>query len=1276
MSISTPESVAQGQSLENSHRDIQGAIYWKKRLKGFEAGRYFLDRYSSLTEYGNGQSSIQLDFPEKVFTRLNNVAGSPKAKKIVLLATLGVLGNKYSSQEDLVIFCPIDEGDKSMEDPGMVPVRMNLFTTTKFPVFLRTLHEDITKDFHHGQSALNSVLVELGLEAGRSRRIGFGIQQHEAAGITEACDLFFNFQFDESPKLVLSYDAKQFTERYISQLGKHYFHLLTILLNNKDTEIKDFQLITPEEKRLFQEKFNPTIAALSSKKTILDLFIDQVNLHPDDTAVVSQNESCSYEQLHELSDRLAYHLITEHNLSVGDRVGILLSNSHWQIVAILGILKAGGAYVPIDVKYPVARKKYIIEDSQISLLISEAYFFMDIDYYEGNILPIDLMLEAAETGDLNLQVKPDDLAYMIYTSGSMGQPKGVMINHSSLLNYIQWAEKTYLKGEPHGFALLTSLAFDLTVTTIFTPLVSGNQIKILEESDDPSLLEKVMLDVDIDFIKVTPSHLKTLSQGAPLNTAFWKRPKKIVVGGEELSKKLADQIYNRYEGQVEIFNEYGPTEATVGCLCYQYSQSDQFHSVPIGGPIANTQLYILDEHMNITPACVQGEICIAGSGLAKGYFGNSEMTRAKFVKNPLVPGSMMYRTGDLAVRTLEDQVIYIGRNDRQVKLRGYRIDLNEIEMVFNDAEGVDDSIVLAVDEQDDRQLIAYYQADHEISEANLRDHLESYLPEYMIPAHVIHLKQFPLNINGKVDHGKLPNYQLKHSNYIPPSTETQKQVIGFWASVLRIQSTSIGLNDDFFALGGHSIKAITLINKIGEKLATTVSLQEVFDNPTVASLSQVIEGRASESVAQFEHVENQDFYLASSAQERLFYERMSSADNITGNISRAFVVEQSLDKERLESSLNLLMQRHTSLRTGFEQDGDKLFQRVYSDVGVDFTTVDRHYPSIEEAFKDFIKPFDLSGKSQVRFALYEIETSKHVLFVDIHHIVCDGVSLNMLMNDFRSIYLRESLPALEYTYIDYSHWQRSNGKLIESEKAYWLERLSGDLPVVSMPVKGDRNDSNNEAASATLDIDGDLNQQIRSASLDQQVSHYMLMLSAYYVLVSKISGNKDIIVGTDVLGRKRPELNNIVGTFTNVLPLRLKIDSMMTFAEVIQITKNCVLEGLDNQEFQYDELCAALGRGINDPLFHLYFSFINFFDPEQRANDFKPLQVGSFQERSRYELELNISEKSDSFAINFVYNPKCYDPTIISLLKGYYHNILREVVEDTSITVQGIKMTA
>jgi amino acid adenylation domain-containing protein len=901
------------------------------------------------------------------------------------------------------------------------------------------------------------------------------------------------------------------------------------------------------------------------------------------------------------------------------------------------------------------------------------------------------VLEGYSTKQFPSKAKPHHLAYVIYTSGTTGRPKGVMVEHKSLVNYTWWGVKQYLEGEHSAFPLYTTASFDLTVTSIYVPLISGNTIHIYDNEKEKFPIQEVIKENAVDILKATPSHLKIL-RAVDIEGS---RLKKFIIGGEELETKLARDVYNRFSRGVEIYNEYGPTEATVGCMIYKFDCNNKRRGVPIGLPIDNVKIYILDEYLNPVPIHAVGELYISGDALARGYLKQQRLTEEKFIKNPFLPGAKMYGTGDLARRLPDGNIEFCGRIDEQVKIRGYRIEIKEIENRLKTIDEINEAIVIArEDENGEKYLCAYFVPldvdaaafEKMIDSTYLREQLANDLPGYMIPSYFIRLEKIPLTVNGKVDMKALVIHEVEAGGeIISPRDDVEERLIGIWSSVLGIPKNTISIDANFFESGGHSLRAITLIALIHKEFDIKMPLIEVFKTTTVNGLAEYIKRVKKEVFVSVEQAEKKKYYNLSSAQKRLYIIQQIQLNDIGYNMPEILVLEGTLDKERLGESFKKLVKRHESLRTSFVEIEDEPVQMIHEEVPFAIECYDLlEGRSEEEIVRDFVRWFDLSKAPLLRVGLIKVDEAKHILMVDMHHIISDAVSHDILVQDLGLLYRGDELPGLKFQYKDYSEWQNreKTGKTLEQQESYWLDVFAGEIPFLNLPTDYER-PAIRRADGDKLDflIDKELTGKLTALVKEAGATTYMVLLAVYNILLSKYTGQEDIVVGSPISGRRHADLQTIIGMFVNMLAIRNFPGKEKTFAEFLIEVKKNALDAYENQEYQYEELVRTLGIQRNrssNPLFDVVFAMQNVdVEPvnNNTPNSLNRLKMTPYEyafRKAPFDLILGAVQLDETIVVNLVYSTALFKQSTTRKLAERFKSILTQVVENNHIKLKDI----
>lgn len=1320
-----------------ANKNIKARNYWKQRLADFEWNSYF-DNNIVFNTSGNKYEVYTLQADQRIASVLTGIAGSDKARHIVLLGTLGILAQKYSSDRDVCIFSPLySEGHTADPESSIVPVRMNDHSGMRFPEFLNVLKESLIQDLQQVDYPLHKIVNK---EKDVLRKLpvtGMLLEEIQQAAAFDYVlpDLLFSFSAGGNLTVSIKYNAGKFSHDTVAQIARLYFDLLEKLISGREQDISHISLLAEEDE--FQTHYLPEDTAQENvtDDTIISLFEKQAAITPDNIALSEDDHSISYSELERLSDSIAICLQQQKDVQPGDLVGLLLERELYLLPVILAILKAGAAYIPLDPAYPPERVKAIGDDSRFKLLITrEKFISPGWQELSCGIMNMDLELVAAQQpatatdattngatgtatfekapiGNAPLAIRPasHDLAYVIYTSGSTGVPKGVMIEHCALVNYIQWAAKQYTNGEKAGFALCTSISFDLTVTSLFVPLITGNRVFIYEKGDENHLLiEQVMAKDQVEVIKLTPAHLRVIRDSELLRYHIPRTIKRLIVGGEQLQTRLARDIYEKYEGKVEIFNEYGPTETTVGCMIHRFDPKEQFASVPIGVAIQNTQIYVLDAFLQPVAAGVKGELYVAGGGLARGYLGREVLTLEKFIDNPFRKGRKMYRTGDVAIRLPGGKIVFSGRTDDQVKIRGYRIEPDEIGNQLRIHDQINEAVVVAKEKQEDKYLVAYYTAPQRIGAEVLQQHLRERLPEYMVPQHFVHLDKMPVTINGKLNKKALPDVDMHEANnYIAPETGEEKLMADIWTKVLGIEP--IGVTDNFFSLGGDSIKSIQVVSRI-ESAGYELSINDIFSTRTLQELSQrlkatVTEGQVAikqpgqQSAMNLSPVPVQAHYPLSAAQGRLWVLSQPAQGNIVYNMRSSYVFTGDLNREALEYSFNALIERHESLRTVFKADeqGDIAqfilpaelagFKMLYRDLRLDEFREDLTRSFVQTAN---VSPFDLSRGPLLKAELCQLEDHKWVFTYVMHHIISDGWSIGVLFRELLQFYNARIkgdnyLPVpLRIQYKDYSAWQQEqlSGEDLTKHKEYWLGQFAGSLPVLALRTdKTMPSIKTNNGGTIHKRFEGNVSRAIKAICKEQGSTLFMGVLAVVNVLLYKYTGQEDIIIGSPIAGREHIDLEDQIGFYLNTLALRTRFNGEDSYLELLDRVKEVTLAAYEHQIYPFDELIGEidLPAGMSrNPLFDVMVVLQNTeIRSTETPEDPDGLRISVYEDAenliSAFDLSFDFIEIGEEIQVSIEYNSDLYYKATVLRVAAELEQLMKNIAERPSVPISELQ---
>ncbi|MCA1612825.1 MAG: amino acid adenylation domain-containing protein [Acidobacteria bacterium] len=1162
----------------------------------------------------------------------------------VLVAALKVYLHKCTGVEEVVVGTPVHKehgGAAALNE--VLALRDRVGGELTFKELLLAVRQTLSEAYRNQKYPFDRILDSLGIESPANRTPLFAVaaaleQINDTGGLRRlGTDLIFSFAV-EAGRITAGLDYKPalFRGETVELVGEQYAEVLRAALAAPDGRISELSLLSADKKLQLVSGFNDTAADYPADRTIHQLFAAQAERTPDRVAVLFREQSLTYGQLDERARRLALHL-RGMGIGAGSRVAILMEHSVEEVVAVLGVLKAGAAYLPLDPRHPKQRLSFVLADAGVSALLAQQKLTADLPETSARVVAVDdeTWAGAEDAAGLADEATPQDLAYVIYTSGSTGVPKGVRIQHRSLVNYVWWAASVYLRGESLDCALYSSLAFDLTVTSIFMPLITGNAVVVYDRQDAETPLAEILKDGRVGVLKLTPSHLSLIKDAD--NRASGIR--RLIVGGEAFESKLAGEVWESFGGRVEIFNEYGPTEATVGCMIHRYDPEEERAAVPVGRPAANTQIYVLDDDLQPAAENVVGELYIAGDGLADGYLDREELTAERFVSNPFAAGGRMYRSGDLARHLPGGVLEYVGRRDEQVKYHGYRVELNEIRSALNRHPLVKDSAVTILKDKNGHDVMAaYYVARQPILSEELRALLAESVYEETLPGVWMHLRRLPLTLNGKVNLAGLPGLEeireQSRKQYVAPRTETEGALAGIWSEVLGVER--VGVEDNFFELGGHSLLATQVISRACAAFRIDLPLRSLFEARTVAGLALLVEQlsarrREAGSAPPIARAARGGPLPLSFAQQRLWFMDQMEPGSAAYNVPAALRLEGRLDADALRRALGEVVRRHESLRTSFAVVDGESVQIIAEAREVEVPVLDLRPLSArardEESRRQMIAEaeagFDLQSGPLLRARLLRLDDAEHLLLFTMHHIVSDGWSQGVLVREVGALYAAYAegqpspLPELELQYADYAAWQREwlRGEVLAAQLSYWRGQLGGELPVLTLPTDRRRGVNSGRGRRQGFSLNSEVTRGLRELGEREGATLYMTLLAAFQTLLHRYTGQEDVAVGTAIANRTRPELEQLIGFFVNTLVLRTDLSGDPVFVELLR-----------------------------------------------RVREVEP--ANGYGGAVKFDLVLNMQETEAGLAGSFEYSTDLFDDSTVERMTRHFETLLRGVVAD------------
>ncbi|MCF5358692.1 amino acid adenylation domain-containing protein, partial [Pseudomonas syringae] len=1110
-------------------------------------------------------------------------------------------------------------------------------------------------------------------------------------------------QFDLSLALVeadggligsLEYASDLFERATIERIAGHLQVLLEGMVADDQQSVGELPLLSCEQRRQVLESFNDTAAAYPADTLLHQLFEEQVAQQPDALAVVDDAGSLTYGELNARANRLAHYLIGL-GIQPDDRVAICAQRSLEMVVGLLGIFKAGGAYVPLDPAYPEQRLRYMLEDSAPVAVLVQAetrrllgeLAVRTLDLQEG-----DWEVEP-EHNPVVPAITPQHLAYVIYTSGSSGKPKGVGGPHQAMVNRLYWMHNTFGGQRLEKHAQKTSISFLDSVTETLMPLLFGAQLHIVSPlaSRDPLQLWQAVTEHQLTRLVLVPSLLEELSRIENRQVSPEKRL--IVCSGEVFSSSLLART-RAWLPSATILNFYGSSEAAGDSTFYLCDSAVQAgHSLPIGRPIANTRIYLLDAHGQPVPIGVIGEIHIGGAGVARGYLNMPELTAERFLDDPFSaePTARMYRSGDLGRWLADGNIEYLGRNDDQVKLRGFRIELGEIESKLSECPGVREAVVVAREHRPgDKRLVAYLTAQEGavLSAAQLREQLSQGLAEYMIPSAFVTLARFPQTPSGKLDRRALPAPEddaYASRDYEAPAGEVEHALAEIWQALLGLER--VGRHDHFFELGGHSLLAVQLVSRLRQRFEVEVALRDVFAEPTLQGLArQVANARLSAQTSLTPVDRNLPLPLSWAQQRLWFLDQLDRAAGAAYHIPAGLRLRGRLDSEALQATLDRIVARHEALRTHFALHEGQAIQVIapatqgFALVTHDLRALDsaaQHEAVQQLAGEEALAPFDLSSGPLIRGRLVQLSETEHILLVTQHHIVSDGWSTGVLLHEIGTLYrafsqgLADPLPALAFQYVDYAAWQRQwlQGETLQKQVDFWRQHLSGAPALLELPTDHRRPPLRSYAGGrVSLALSPVLTAGLRQLGQRHGATLFMTLLAGWSSLLSRFSGQDDVVIGTPVANRPRSELESLIGFFVNTLALRIRPQGRLSVAALLEQVKAVMLAAHAHQDLPFEQVVEALQppRSLgHSPIFQVMLALNNTPGGGELSLpelSLEPLQAP--HTTAQFDLSLALVEADGGLIGSLEYASDLFERATIERMAGHLQVLLEGMVAD------------
>ncbi len=1312
-----------GEELPELKLQYRDYAAWQNQLltakKGQEQEEYWVERFRgeiptldlptdkprpAVLTFEGERVNFQID--REVSDRLNQLAALYDATPfMILLAIYNLLLARYTGQEDIIIGSPT-AGRDHLQLENIIGMFVNTLALRSRPVgditfaeFIKEVTEDTFAAYANQNYQFEMLVERLELPRNLSRNPLFDVMfvlqnmDNSSLNIRDLQIKPLNYankvaKFDLTLTgmegragyfFTIEYRTSLFKKQTIERMARHFINLLKAVVEDPTEKLSAIQMLTTAEKERIVYQWNDTKATFISRP-IHQFFEDQVIRDPEQIAVVSSDGEITYWELNQRANQLA-RFLRERGVQVDVPVGLMFDRSVEMLVSILGVLKAGGCYLPISLKYPVSRINYLLADSGAHLLLTKEEYLQKLS--EGSelafeeiaaALEMDLQSAILDFDRLELQRyaasnldnlnSVSDLAYIIYTSGSTGQPKGVLLEHKGVANLRGFIVEELKVTSTDRVVQFSPWTFDPSVFEIWMAFFTGAALYLVSEEiiNDYRRFEEFLQKNQISVLQLPPVYLEYLSPERLDSLRI------LCTGGSTISRQLVD----RWRNKLIYRNLYGPTETTIFTTAWIAEDSwETFRAVPIGKPILNTQIYILDAYLNPVAEGVVGEIFVGGPGVARGYLNRPEQTRASFIHNHFTGEGLLYRTGDRGKWLTAGLIEFVGRNDEQVKIRGYRVEPGEIEAHLSGYPQIREVVVAAIENtQGMKDLAAYFTADGTIALNDLRIYLELDLPEFMIPGYFIQLEKMPITSTGKIDRQALPDpgKNLVRTEYLAPTNEIEEKLTHIWSEILGVEQ--VGINDNFYVLGGNSLKATTLVARIYRELGVNLQVKQVFIKKTVQALGRLIANTQRGNYLKIERIEDREYYPVSSAQKRLYILDQFMQKSVTYNMPQVVRIKGRLDRERFAQTIRKLVQRHESLRTSFAMIKSEPVQIVHQNVQVRIEYLQGNEEQLAELIRAFIRPFELDKAPLFRVGLIELEPETHLFIYDLHHIISDGTSMGILMREFAQLYAGQDLPALDIQYRDYAVAQNSllNSELGQQQEQYWLNQFTDQLSVLDLPLdKARPSVMTYDGDQVSFSIDSELTLKLKELAVNSDATLFIVLLAIYNLFIAKYSGQDDIIIGTPIAGRDHADTEKIIGMFVNTLALRNKPQARMTYREFLAEVRNNTFQAYENQSYQFEMLVDKLDlvRDMSrNPLFDVLFTLQNMdTTPAGETN----LQISPYRVEktvAKFDLSLFAAEVGETIHFSLEYRTSLWKKSTVERMAGHFSQLIRQVVRN------------
>lgn len=1287
-------SVDQRRNSEQYSKKLTG---WKEYLSGYSQGAGIPTDYKRTAYIDNSGDvvhySLDLDRVNKIHELVQTMNVTPF---VFYLSAFFIITQKFSCEDDMVIAIPT-ACRNSKEAMNMVsflantlPIRSKLNETTAYKEYIAEMGKQFVRLLSYEECSFDDIVSQQNVKRvpGRNPLFDFMfVMQNEQkkeylfnGQPLESMEIDYKvakydislivYEKKEQTSLCMEYKKGLYSEETIKSMLKAYLCLIDDILCEPEKKIEDAKLID-ENDISFIQSFHTQDSNSPKYDSVLQAFWDKKNKLSSEAAILTMDKTFTYQQIEHMSNHLAKDLVS-YGVTSNTIVALCLQPSAECVVSMLGIFKARGAYLPIDENLPKERIEYIFKDSKTKYIITSNKVEKKFDF-QGKYFFVEQYVEDTNDYhyDYSIECVKDETAYAIYTSGSTGKPKGVLVNQGSLTNLLNQMEEVIPIGKEDIMLFKTNYSFDVSITELFSWFFGEGKVFILPEEmrKDPNEIIQSIYNNKITYVNFTPSMFQVFLEATAGQRKKLSSLKYVILAGEELHamqvRRCSENLPN-----VDLYNMYGPTEATVYTTFTKITLQDEGR-ITIGKPFPSMKAYILDKNQNMVPFHCPGELCIAGDGVAAGYLNNKELTEKKFITDIFDPDKKMYLSGDKARWTKEGNIEYLGRIDRQIKLRGYRIEMDEIENCLLGINGIIQAAVIlkSVSEQT-QYLVAFYEQKDGCTSQYIIEKLKEKLPYYMVPQKLIEVDEIPVNINGKKDYYKLYEYEVTFDTQkqYTLKSKVEIQLAQIWREIL--ETDNIDFNQDFFELGGDSLKVMRLMAELNQAFHIKMSMDLLFRKLNFFEQVECIENAHKTPLQTVEKIDQTEKYPLSNNQLSIYLASQISDNKLDFNMPLLVDIEGNFDIQRANMAFQELILRHESLRTSFEVEDGMVYQKVNESVPFSLEYQKADESDLELLKEQFVRPFDLGKAPLIRGKILEFSNKKYALLVDMHHVISDGYSMQITYRDFISLYSKKQLPQLAYQFKEYVYQMLNSRTNRTRDKQFWLDQFNEPVEVLDFPdITNSCPTGQGDWIHYRLGIKKD---QIEQMARNLHVTVFTVLMSVLEVVLAKYSRKGDIVLGTPVSGRIGKDMNEIIGPFINILPLRVQVEKDFTYQELVSQVNSCMISAYEHQEYPYRQIVAD----VNDKTGSLENELIQTMIIHQKVQsgglevdgiNFKMQRLKTHS--AKYDMSFEFYEDEDGIDLYMEYNTKKCNEALAEQLYDEYMTIMESVLEknDTKI---------